>query len=368
MIDIAKIMIAPAMVSLVISSITTFLTIKFAKKLKIFDNPKTRKHPASIHHKPIPRGGGIPIFLSIVTTSLLFLTLDKKLIAILAGGTLIALIGFLDDRKDINPYVRLATQFLAAGFVVASGIGIAFVSNPFGSGIINLSSPKITFEILGAERSIWVLSVVFGLFWIVGLMNAVNWSSGVDGQLSGFTAIAALFIALLSLRFSADITQWSTTTLASIILGAYLGFLPWHIYPQKIMPGFGGSTLAGYMLAIISILATAKVGTLLMVLAVPIADASYTILRRLRAGRSPVWGDRGHLHHKLIDRGWSKQNIALLYWAITGILGIIALYLNAQQKLYTIIGVALLVGGVLVWLNFSTPSQKPLDQDSGLKT
>lgn len=365
--DINSLIIAPALVAFLISVIATYLTIRAAKKLNILDNPRTRKHPALLHKKPIPRGGGIPIFLSILAASLIFLVPDQKLIGILIAAAIIAIMGFLDDRKDINPYIRLTTQFLAAGIVVAAGIGISFISNPLGAGIIDLSQPQISFELFGNVRTIWILSVVFGGLWIVALMNAVSWSSGVDGQLSGFTAIAAFIIALLSLQFSADITQWPVTILASITFGAFLGFLPWHVYPQKIMPGFGGATLAGFMLAVLSILATAKVGTLLVVLAIPIIDAGFSITRRLLSGKSPVWGDRGHLHHKLLDKGWSKPQIALFYWGITGALGFIALYLNATQKFYTIVGVILVVGGLLLWLNFSTQSSKLPDQDSGSK-
>jgi UDP-GlcNAc:undecaprenyl-phosphate GlcNAc-1-phosphate transferase len=127
-----------------------------------------------------------------------------------------------------------------------------------------------------------------------------------------------------------------------------LGFLPWNFYPQKIMPGFSGSTLAGYMLAVLSILSTTKVGTLIVVLGVPLVDTGYTIVRRILSGKSPVWGDRGHLHHKLLDMGLSKRQVSIFYWATAALLGLIALNLNASSKLYTIIGTAILVGGLLL--------------------
>ncbi|OGM09555.1 hypothetical protein A2159_00200 [Candidatus Woesebacteria bacterium RBG_13_34_9] len=180
-------------------------------------------------------------------------------------------------------------------------------------------------------------------------MNFVNiGASGIDGQLSGTTVIASFVIALLSLRYSADITQWPVTILASITCGAYLGFLPWHVYPQKIMPGFGGSTMAGFMLAVLSILSTTKVGTLMVVLAVPLLDTGFTIIRRISSGKSPFWGDRGHLHHKLLDMGWSKRSVALFYWFTSAFLGLLALNLSATNKLYTIIGVGIFISGLFL--------------------
>lgn len=343
----------------------TPIVIKLAPRLGIIDDPKKRRHPAGLHKTPVPRGGGIPIFIAILVTVLAFIPADQRLLGILLGGAVVTFVGFLDDRRDIHPYTRLSSQFLAAGIVVASGIGIAFISNPLGPGVIDLSQPRITFDLFGEARSIWVLSVAFGFIWIVSLMNFVSWSSGVDGQLSGFTAIAALVLAALSLRFSQDITQWPVTTLAAATAGAYLGFLPWHAYPQKIMPGFGGGTLAGFMLAVLSILSTAKVGTLLVVLAIPVADAVFSILRRLSQGKSPVWADRKHLHHRLLAAGWSKRKVAYFYWLVSAVLGLIALNLNAQAKLYTIVGISLFVGGLLLWLGQLRRLSGPHGQYSG---
>lgn len=354
----------PLFVSFLVSFVATFIVIKLAPRLGIMDDPGVRLHPAKLHNKPVPRGGGLAVFCAILLSSSLFLPFDQRLTGILFGASLVVAIGFLDDRRNLSPYLRLGVQFLAALAVVLSGVGIAFITNPLG-GIIDLSAPQLTFEILGEMRTIWVLSALFAFVWIIGLMNAVNWSSGVDGQLSGFAAIAALTIALLSLGFSADITQWPVTRLAAISSGAFFGFLVWHKYPQKIMPGFGGATLAGYMLAVLSILSTTKVGTLLVVLAIPIIDALYSIIRRLYQGKSPVWGDRGHLHHRLLDAGWSKQKIAAFYWIGTGLLGILALNLSSKAKFYTMIGIALAIGALILWTKSLLESRKQQDQDSG---
>ncbi len=342
----------PFLSAAIVSFAATPLVIKFAKKLGIIDDPKTHKHPKVIHTKPTPRGGGIPIFIALLTSSLIFLPVDKHLAGILAGAAVLMVVGFLDDKYNLNPYLRLSLGFLAAGLVVASGIGISFVSNPLG-GIIDLSHPQINFNLFGQAHSIWLISDLFAIFWINFLMNVVNMGAkGVDGQLSGVTFISALTIAILSLRFSADITQWPVIILAGITAGAYLGFLPWHMFPQKIMPGYGGSTLAGYLLAVLSILSTTKVGVLMVVLGVPLIDSGYTIVRRILTGKSPVWGDRGHLHHRLLDAGLTKSQVAIFYWVITALLGILALNLNTTKKVYTMIGIAVAIGGLILWLTY----------------
>ncbi|MCX6705876.1 MAG: MraY family glycosyltransferase [Candidatus Woesebacteria bacterium] len=350
--SILKLALIPGIIAAFIAFFITPLVIKLAKKFKVIDDPKVNKHIKVIHKYPVPRMGGLATYLAILLPSLIFLPLDKHLIGILIGATLITLIGILDDKYNLNPYLRLFLGLLAALAPIAAGIGISFISNPAG-GIIDLSSPQIVFNLLGKERSIWILSDLFGLFWIVFIMNMLNMGAkGIDGQLPGVVVISAITIAAMSLKFSADITQWPVITLAAILAGSYLGFLPWNFYPQKIMPGYGGSTLAGYVLAILTILSTAKVGILMVVLGVPLIDTGYVIARRVLSGKSPVWGDRGHLHHRLLDIGWGKRRIAIFYWAITAFLGFIALNLNTTSKLYTMVGITVVLGGVILWLTY----------------
>lgn len=335
---ILYLLLLPLSLSAIVSYTVTPIVIRYSKKLKIIDDPKKNSHPKKIHTIPTPRGGGIPIFLAILISSFVFIPVDKHLIAILVGAFIIFVMGFLDDRYDLNPYVRLGLGFLAAFIPIASGIGISFLTNPFG-GIIDLSKP--------------VISDLFSLIWIVFMMNMLNMGAkGVDGQLSGVVIISAITISALSFFYSADITQWPVILLASITTGAFVGLFPWHKFPQKIMPGYGGSTLAGYMLAIASILSTTKVGTLIVVLGIPLIDTGYTIFRRILSGKSPFWGDRGHLHHKLLDSGFSKKQVSQIYWSFTAILGILALNLNSTYKLYTIIGVSLVLGGLIIWLTY----------------
>lgn len=356
--ELRNLFLLPWLIAAVVAFLTTPLAIIFAKKIGIIDDPKKNKHPKVIHTYPTPRGGGIPIFIALVGTSIFFLPLDKQIIGILIGALILVVMGILDDKYNLNPYVRLLVGFIAAAAPIAAGIGISFITNPFG-GIINLSHPQINFSLFGQTHSIWVLSDLFAIFWITFLMNIVNMGAkGVDGQLSGVTVIAALTIAFLSLRFSADITQWPVIILAAITAGAYLGFLPWHVFPQKIMPGYSGSTLAGYLLAILSILSTTKVGALVVVLGVPLIDTGYTIVRRILQGKSPVWGDRGHLHHRLLDAGLSKAQVAIFYWMFTALLGFLALNLNTASKIYTMVGITLLLGGLILWLTYKPKNKQ----------
>lgn len=321
----------------------------------VVDDPKTHKHPKVIHNNPTPRGGGLSMYLVITLLSVVFLPFDKHLWGIVGGATLLVVLGILDDKYDLNPYPRLLLQFVAASIPIAAGIGIAFVNNPFG-GIIDLSQPQLVINLLGDEKSIWILADLLAVFWIVTIMNFLNWgANGIDGQLTGTVAIAAIVVGLLSFGFSADIAEWPVTILAAITAGAFLGFLPWHAFPQKIMPGFTGAMLGGYLLAVLSILTTTKVGVLAVVLGIPLIDSGYTILRRIAQGKSPFWGDRGHLHHRLLDKGWKKSTIMFFYWTITLLLGLIALNLNTDQKMYTIVGLLLLVGGFILWLTKRKP-------------
>lgn len=354
----------PFLFSAVVAFVSTWLVRAVYLRLRWLDDPSLHKHPKVVHTYPIPRGGGVAIFMAFAAGTLLFLGLDQHSLGILSGGFLLTVVGVLDDRLNLNPYLRLFLGFLAAGCVVAAGIGISFITNPF-DGLIHLDYPRIELILFGETRSIWVLSDLFALLWIVWSMNMVNWSKGLDGQLPGIVVVAAVVIALLSFRFTEDVTQWEVSLLAAVVAGSYFGFLPWNLYPQKIMPGYGGGTLAGYLLATLAILSGAKIATAMLVLGVPMMDAVYTVLRRIASGRSPVWGDRGHFHHHLLDLGWSKSRVAVFYWSISALLGFITLQLNSQQKFYTIVALAVLVGGVLLWFRFFAFWSKARDPGSG---
>lgn len=331
------------------------LIIKIYKNYNWLDHPEQSKHVKITHAKAVPRGGGLIVFFGILFASAFFLKLDQQLLAIILGALILTVVGVLDDIYDIHPVFRLGSGLFAALIVVGSGIGIAYISNPFGVGVIHLDQPQISLNFFGSTKNIWVLADVFALLFIVWNMNIVNWSKGVDGQMPGFVSIALVFIGILSTRFIDDPTQFNTAFLSFIVSGAFAGLLIWNWYPQKVMPGYGAGSLAGYFLAILAILSGAKVATMFMVLGLPTADAIFTILRRIIAGKSPLWGDRGHMHHKLLDvLKWGRRRIAIFYWLSSFLLGLLSLYLTTTGKLITMLIVFILVFSFLIWAKVTT--------------
>jgi UDP-GlcNAc:undecaprenyl-phosphate/decaprenyl-phosphate GlcNAc-1-phosphate transferase len=330
-------------ISLLISLIITPLTRNFFIHQGWIENPvykNIKTHNATAINS-VPRGGGIPIFIAVTLTCLLFAPLDKHLIGIILAALISLIVGLWDDIKDISPILRLITNLLAAIIVVGSGIGIAYISNPLTGGVIDLSFLKINIEFLG-PHSIWIISDLLAIVWIIWCMNIVGWATGVDGQLPGFTAISAFFIGILGFKYSSDITQWPVIILSGAVCGAYLGFLPFNFFPQSIMPGYSGKSLAGFFLAVLAILSGAKLATLIFLLGVPMIDGLITIIRRI-INHQPIYlGDGQHFHHQLLKRGWSRRSIALLYWLFSFFLGITALFLNSSQKFYIFIGIFLL--------------------------
>jgi UDP-GlcNAc:undecaprenyl-phosphate GlcNAc-1-phosphate transferase len=336
--------------SFILSFTVTPLIIWIYKKYNWVDDPQQSTHAKKTHQKAVPRGGGLAVFFAVLLTALLFLQVDKFLLGILGGALVLTVVGVLDDIYDIHPIWRLLAGLAAGLLVVGTGIGIAYITNPFGEGVIHLNQPQIPLYLFGKQRTIWILADLFALFFIIWNMNIVNWSKGVDGQMPGFVGIALLFIGFLSYQFIDDPTQFNTAHLSFIVSGAFLGYLYWNWYPQKSMPGYGGGSLAGYFLSVLAILSGAKVATTLMVLGIPTADAVFTIARRIFAGKSPIWGDRGHLHHKLLDvLGWGRRKIAVFYWTSSLFLGILSLYLNTTGKIITMVSTFALVFSFLIW-------------------
>ncbi len=336
------------LIALTISLVVIPLSIWVFKKKGWVVDPKKSKHPAHVHKVPVPKGGGIAVFLALAVSVLLFIQLDKHIIAILLAMLITLIVGIWDDIKGISPYKRVLFNILSAGIVVASGIGIAYISNPLG-GIIDLSWPRYSFMLLGEMREIWLLPDLFALLWIPFLMNAINWSSGVDGQVSGVVVVAAITVGLISLNYSADIAQWPVAVLAFALAGAFAGLALFSFFPQKIMPGYSATSLAGLLLGVLSILSTAKIGTLIVVLGIPMIDALYVIGRRVFSGKSPVWGDKGHLHHRLMSLGWGKRRIAVFYWFTALALGTVALQVDARKKLIIMLGLGGLMVVFLLW-------------------
>lgn len=355
----------PLLLAFTIAWVTTALLARWGKRLGIVDDPTKHLHPKVTHDRPVPRGGGVPILAALLVAGSIFLPWEKKIWGILGGAIILGVVGWLDDRfeEKISPYWRLIVNAAAAAAVIGAGVGIAYITGP-GGGIIDLSWPRWCW--LG--HCLWIVADLFALVWLVWLQNIVGWSSGVDGQLPGFVVVAAATMGLLAARFGADPSQQPVIALAGITAGAYLGFLPWNWYPQKIMPGYGGKSLAGFLLGTLAILASAKVGAMILVLGIPFIDAALVIGKRLAEGRSPVWGGREHLHHLLLDRGWGKRRIALFYWGISAVLAVLALRLNSGSKYFTMAVLVLVAGGAILWLKrWSTSSKRP-DPDSGSRT
>ncbi|MDD4027134.1 MAG: MraY family glycosyltransferase [Candidatus Shapirobacteria bacterium] len=335
-----------------ISFLLTPLIRNFFISKNWIENPKEKdkKTHNATALSSVPRGGGIPIFVAVLITAIIFLPLDKHLIGILTASFITLIIGLFDDVKDISPKIRLLFNILVALIIVASGIGIAFVSNPLNGGVIDLSFLKINFSFFG-QHSIWVISDILAVIWIIWCMNIVGWATGVEGQLPGFVSISAFFIGLLAIGYSTDIAQWPVIILAGAVCGSYLGFLPFNFFPQSIMPGYSGKSLGGFLLAVLAILSGAKLATLVFLLSIPMLDAVYTIIRRL-ANKKPIYlGDGKHFHHQLLKAGWSRPSVAIFYWAISLTLGILSLFLNSQQKLYFFIALSFLIFGLFI--NFS---------------
>jgi len=337
----------PAIFALIISLAVTNITIMIYRALGIVDKSTKSDHPKNIHATPVPRGGGIPIFFSIILTIVLFMPITSEMVLVLIGAMILMVIGILDDIFDLSPYIRLVVGIAISAIVVWGGVMIRYVSNPFGGAPIEF------------DGYMWVAYLI-SILWITWSMNFVNMGAkGLDGQLPGVVVIAAVVMGIMSLRFAPDPTALQAAFMAFAVAGGFAGLLAFNAYPQKIMPGWGAGAQAGYLLAIISMLSGAKLATALIVLGIPLMDVVYAIVRRVSRGKSPVWGDAEHLHHRLLAMGLSKRQVAGLYWLFTAILGFIALQLNSQMKIYTIFLIAIVIGGVLLWINYFLSSNQP---------
>lgn len=333
------------LVSFIATAAVTPFCIVLLKKVGLLDDPKRHKHPAAIHTKPIPRGGGIPLFIGVVVASAFFLPITKVTLALLVSSTIALLVGIFDDKKDLSPYLRFLTNILVGVIVVGSGVTMSFITNPLG-GILSLNAVHI-FS--------FPLSDLLAILWIVWVMNMLNWSKGVDGQMPGIVAISAIVIGMLSLRFGGTEEVRLAANLSFIIAGASLGFLLFNFYPARIFPGYG-ATFLYLLLAVASILSGAKLATAILVMGVPMVDGIVTVLRRILTGRSPFWHDNKHLHHLLLRLGMKQRTIALFYWTISAILGSISLHLSSKGKLFAITMLVAILGGALLFLHLALSS------------
>lgn len=336
--------------ALAITIAVTPIVMRLAVRLRLVDDKKYRRHPAQTHEGIIPRAGGSAVFLGIAVTILLFIPVNKIIAGILIGSILITLLGLADDYYDISPYKRFFLNIAIATITVFFGLGVPYISNPFG-GVIRLDTVILSFNFFG-HHSFLLFANIFAIIWIVALMNFVNWSKGVDGQMPGFVAVAAFILGIVAYRFTGhEISAAAVSLLAFAVSGAFLGFLYFNIFPQKIMPGYGGGALAGYMLAVLSILSWAKLGTLILVLSIPLVDAMYVMVRRLKDLKSPFKGDAGHFHHRLLAIGWSKKRIAYFYWFVSLLFGVSSLYLRGIEKLFALLLISTSLAFFIIIIN-----------------
>ena len=303
------------------------------------------------HKGNIPTLGGIPIFAGYLAGILLIYgqippTGDQLPLRGVVIGTVVVFIGgLLDDRFDLAPRWQFLLQFVAA---IIANYHIAFlerIANPFGGsaelGIITITPTEIIF----ATPLAWAITI----FWIMGMMNAINWLDGLDGLAAGVGAISLGFFALHGLL---NLNQTTIAAFPLALAGALLGFLFFNFAPARIFLGSAGVYILSYNIATLSFLAPAKFATLLLVLALPLLDGLWRIIDRVRDGRNPFSGDRGHLHFMLSDSGWPTPRIVLSYYAITIVLGTIAIFApNGLIKfgVLAVIGVSILA--FLVWFS-----------------
>ena len=343
------IVLLPIITACFITALLTPVSLIFIKKWGLIDDPKTHKHPALLHTKPVPRGGGLPLFLGVFITSFFFLPISKITISLFIAAAIALVTGTLDDKLDISRYLRFGINIFCALIVVGSGVTISYITNPLG-GILHLNTIGFSFWLFNWQFGIY-LSDILAIIWIVWVMNMLNWSKGVDGQMPGVVAISSFVIGLLSLRFAlADPSTLISVQLSFIITGASLGFLLFNFYPAKIFPGYG-ATAVYLLLSAVSILSGAKLATAILVMGVPMIDGAFTILRRLSSGNSPFRGDNKHLHHLLLKLGFGQRGVALFYWIISAILGAASLTLSSKGKLFAIVMLGVVLGGGLLFLH-----------------
>ena len=304
------------LVAAIVALISTPVVRSLAFKVGAVDVPKDARR---MHKHPIPRMGGLAIFFGFILSVLLFMPLNEQLRGMLLGGVLIVVLGIFDDIYALPAKPKFLVQILAALIAVYAGNKVEFLSNP------NIFSSEPYWE-LG-----W-FAIPFSVLWIVGITNAVNLIDGLDGLACGVSTISSTTLLVIALT----VAEPDVAILMAALAGACLGFLPYNLNPAKIFMGDTGSTFLGFILATVSIQGLFKVHMIIsfavpfLMLGLPIFDTCFAILRRVSKGQSPMAPDRGHIHHRLIDMGFSqKQTVAVLY-VISAILGLSAVVLTTS--------------------------------------
>lgn len=341
---IVRIILAGLLAAL-LSLLLTPVVKWFAVKIGAVDHPNERK----VHEGIMPRLGGLAIFLSFLTVSLIFAVKDSSYLGLVLADIIIVITGVADDTKGVGPKMKLLGQFLAALVLVEFGFRINFIALPITSYIF-------------LERA----SVIVTVFWLVGVTNAINLIDGLDGLAAGTVFFAVLFVSISAFQ----IGLMPAVMLGSILAGAILGFIPYNFNPASIFMGDTGSMLLGFNVAALAILGMTKSVTLIslllpvVILGIPIMDTLWAILRRASSGKKIFEADKKHLHHRLLHIGLSHRRTVLVIYAIDIALGICALFIQSLETWWSLV---LLVALAAVLITLAVRLGLATDEESDLK-
>jgi UDP-GlcNAc:undecaprenyl-phosphate GlcNAc-1-phosphate transferase len=339
------------LVAFLISFSATPFVISLAKKIGAIDVPKDARR---VHTKPIPSVGGLAIFYGFLVSVLCFGIIDLQMIMVILGAFVIVALGVLDDVKPINAKVKFFVQILAALIVVSSGLRVDHMTNP------NIFSPRRIIIFSDA------VSILLTIFWIVGITNTVNLIDGLDGLAVGISSIAS--VAMLSL--SLILKEPNVAIIAAGVAGASFGFLPYNFNPAKIFIGDTGATFLGFILACTSIMGFFKTQALisflspLVILGLPIFDTTCAIIRRIAHKKPIMLPDRGHLHHRLLDAGFTqRQAVGILYTMASALSlsAVVMIVKDAVRAVFLVCSVIfLLLFGAkqMIYKNSNSPDDK----------
>jgi UDP-GlcNAc:undecaprenyl-phosphate GlcNAc-1-phosphate transferase len=316
----------------------TPLSVTLGRHLGAIDRPGGRR----THAGDVPRLGGIALFGGFVGgASLVFVLWQptnpddmRRVMAVILGTSFVFLFGLWDDRRELGVWPQLVAQAAAAFIAMAGTVFIERFTNPLTNQLVVIPD---TLPFLG-----WGFVVAISLFWVMGMMNTVNWLDGLDGLATGVGFIAATLFAIHSFRLGQPEIALFPTALA----GACLGFLPFNFHPARVFMGTAGAMVLGYALATLSILAPARIATALLVMGVPIIDVAWLIVSRWRRGESPTHPGRDHLHHRLLALGLGQRQIVCLYYLLCLLFG--GLALMAPSRLFKLIALLTLGLGTLI--------------------
>ncbi len=350
------ILVLPFVISFLASYIVLPLFIDYAQRKRLITDPSIHSHPAMILKEPSARGGGFVYSIIFLIVSFIFLGFSENLLGLYLSVAMMAVLGITDDYQNTHPdsdlkilekpYLRLFLLFVCVLPIVFSNYTVDVVSIPF-NGMLQLN----TLVIQLGNTSIPLVSFAFTLIWVVWLMNALSWSNGIDGQYAGIIGISSILISILALRFTPlEAIHKQVAIMGAVSGGVAFGFSKYTWHPSKIMWGFGAMS-AGMILATLSIAAQTKVIVSVLFIIIPFMDAVVTVTRRLLQRKNPLAGDRGHLHHLLLDNGWSPQKIARFYWITTVAFGLVGLLSPDKYAIQVALSIIGLVGFAIVLLN-----------------